>query len=213
MHLLQQQSLRQTLRAGARFRRVATALLLVLTLALPASADKAKRFLRQRTRRRGAAELGTGLRILQTGLRSEAQGTALPERRSSARASRRRRRTCTAGSNCGTTETCSRRWRSSCTRRRSIRRMDIAQQEIRRTREMIEQRGAQVAGAAVADDRPGPHGRGGGRTGGAEDDLQCPDHDAHDRRHARTCTRPSASWPASTCCSIRTTCRGASPST
>jgi general secretion pathway protein D len=42
MHLLQQQRLQQTLRAGGRFRRVATALLLVLTLALPASADKAR---------------------------------------------------------------------------------------------------------------------------------------------------------------------------
>jgi len=44
MHLLQPQSLRQARRVGARFRRIATAVLLVLTLALPAAADKAKSF-------------------------------------------------------------------------------------------------------------------------------------------------------------------------
>ena len=44
MHLLQPQSLRQAWRVGARFRRIATAGLLVLTLALPAAADKAKSF-------------------------------------------------------------------------------------------------------------------------------------------------------------------------
>ncbi|MGB9105390.1 MAG: secretin N-terminal domain-containing protein, partial [Terriglobales bacterium] len=44
MHLLQPQRLRQAWRAGARFRRIATAVLLVLTLALPAAADKAKSF-------------------------------------------------------------------------------------------------------------------------------------------------------------------------
>jgi general secretion pathway protein D len=42
MHLLQPQSLRQAWRVGARLRRIATAMLLVLTLALPAAADKAK---------------------------------------------------------------------------------------------------------------------------------------------------------------------------
>jgi general secretion pathway protein D len=42
MHLLQPQSLRQAWRVGARFQRIATAVLLVLTLALPAAADKAK---------------------------------------------------------------------------------------------------------------------------------------------------------------------------
>lgn len=44
MHLLQPQSLRQAWREGARFRRIAAAVLLVLTLALPAAADKAKSF-------------------------------------------------------------------------------------------------------------------------------------------------------------------------
>ena len=44
MHLLQPQSPRQTWRVGARFGRIATAVLLVLTLALPAAADKAKSF-------------------------------------------------------------------------------------------------------------------------------------------------------------------------
>jgi general secretion pathway protein D len=42
MHLLQPQSLRQAWRLGARCQRIATAVLLVLTLALPAVADKAK---------------------------------------------------------------------------------------------------------------------------------------------------------------------------
>ena len=44
MHLLQPQSLRLAWRVGARFRRIAAAGLLVLTLALPAAADKAKSF-------------------------------------------------------------------------------------------------------------------------------------------------------------------------